>query len=142
MKHKSLWLLLFWLIFLAGAIGLQVFIVVELPLVEIVTLSGYLTLAYVGISKSVNIVKAFQSPPGEYGFEYQPIQKDRMFWITIIWLLFIIEALIVRALVIETINIPLREVVVFAGLLSTVFVGANKGEKIGAAAGKPLGNEA
>ena len=136
MKHKSLWLLLFWLLFLAVAVLLQLILPVELPLAEMVNIAGYISLAYVGISKGANIVKAFKSPPGEFGFEYQPLHKDRMLWITIVWLLLIVLVLIVRAFVNEQISIPVDEVVIFAGMLSVVFVSTNKGEKIGAAAGK------
>ncbi|MBN2536397.1 MAG: hypothetical protein JXB88_26170 [Spirochaetales bacterium] len=135
MNHKCLWLLLFWLIFLTGAILLQLVITVELPLADMVNLAGYISLAYVGISKGANIVKAFKSPCGEFGFEYQPPHKDRMLWITIVWILLIMLVLIVRALVPENIAVPVDEVIVFAGVLSITFVAANKGEKIGAAAG-------
>lgn len=142
MKHKTLWILIAWLAFLAGSIALQAVTGPQLPTTVIVNLAGYITLAYVGISKAANIVKALKAPAGEFGFEYVAPIKDRLLWITIVWLLFIVEVLIVRALVPDGTALPVEEVIGFAGTLSAVYVGMNKGEQVAAASGKTTEDEA
>lgn len=142
MPHKTLWILLVWLVFLAAAVALQAVISPQLPLADIVNLTGYISLAYVGISKSSNIIKAIKAPAGDFGFPYEPAIRDRMLWITIVWLFFIAEVLIVRAIAPEAAALPVEEVITFSGALSAVYVGMHKGEKVAAASGKDKAPEA
>ena len=137
MPKKTMWILLVWLVFMAASVGLQAVMAPQLPLALVVNLTGYITLAYVGLSKGGNIVKAVKAPAGEFGFDYTPARRDRLLWLTIVWLVLIAEILVVRAIAPEGTLLPVEEVIGFAGALSVVYVGANKGEQMAAAAGKP-----
>ena len=137
MAHKALWILIVWVLFVIVTVALQAVTVPELPLVVVVNLAGYITLAYVGVGKGANIIKALKAPAGQFGFDYVQPANDRMLWITIVWLLIIVEVLIVRTLAPDGTALPVEEVISFAGVLSVLYVGMNKGEQAAAAAGKP-----
>ena len=137
MAHKALWILIVWVLFAFVTVAVQAVTSPELPLVIVVNLAGYITLAYVGVGKGTNIIKAIKAPAGQFGFDYVQPAKDRMLWITIVWLLIIVEVLIVRTLAPDGTALPVEEVISFAGVLSVLYVGMNKGEQAAAAAGKP-----
>ena len=135
-RHRTLPILILWILFLAAALVLQAFITISLPLKLIAQLAGAISLSYVGVSKGANIVKAMKAPAGDFGFDYIEPKRDRLLWITWVWIAILAEALIVRAALPETVDVPVETVVAFSGLLSASFVGLGKGEKMAAAGGK------
>lgn len=66
--------------------------------------------------------------------------KSRTFWLAIIWLVFVPAGFITQVLVPE-IEMPLGSLVTFAGTVSTVYIGGNKGKQIAVASGAPQGSE-
>lgn len=56
--------------------------------------------------------------------------RSRTFWITIAWMTFVPIAVIAQVLIGAEVEIPIATVVSFAGSVSLLFVGGDKGEKI------------
>jgi hypothetical protein len=133
MKHKTLWLVLVWIIAAAVALG-AAFAGAALPLTEIVTLAGVTSLAYVGVSKTINIVTAAKSPSGEFGYEYVEPLQDKHLWVVIIWLV-IFGATIALATLRPDSGAPVEAALAVAGTLSAAYVGLDKGAKVAAATG-------
>jgi hypothetical protein len=141
MKHKTLWIVIVWLVFLIGALALQAVLPNVLPLAEIVNLVGVISLSYVGIDKAKNIVLAAKAPAGEFGADYITPIADKNLWIVIVWLFILIETLSVQAIVTWLmpdggLTIPITDVVTYSGILSATYVGLDKGTKIAAVTGK------
>jgi hypothetical protein len=139
MKHKTLWLVIFWIAFLAVALVAQALIPTALPLAPVINLAGVVSLAYVGIDKTKNIVAAAKAPAGDYGLDYVPPMQDKHLWIVIVWLVLLILTLAIAAYlaaVKRTEALPLTEAVMYAGILSAAYIGLDKGAKVAAAAGE------
>lgn len=137
LKHNSLWIVIVWLV-LAFIFPIVQAIVTQttLPVKEVVIITGLICLGYVGISKALDITKAFKAPAGDFGFEYVPAMKTKTLWMTIISLLLILEILIVQAIVGNAVDLPVEEAITFCGTVSIAYVSANKGLKVAACCGK------
>ena len=146
MKHKTLWIVIVWLVFLIGAIALQVVMPNGFPLAEIVNLVGIISLSYVGIDKAKSVVMAAKAPPGEFGTDNIAPMQDKNLWIVIVWLVILIETLVVQFAVTiifpdKTVPIPITDVISFSGILSAAYVGLDKGVKVAAVTGKAVSPE-
>lgn len=138
-RHKTLWLTVIWLIFLAVGLALQAVqgdIPRSLPLARLVNVTGGICLAYVVGHKAGNLIQAVQAPAGQFGFDHVPASRDKLLWVTVTWLFLLAEALVVHTLVLHTVDIPLTEIVGYTGGLSTMYVALDKGTKAAAASGR------
>lgn len=133
MKHKTLWLVLFWLLAALGGLA-AAFAGAQLPLANLFALAGAVSLAYVGVDKTAKIVTAAKAPAGDFGSPYVSPLMDKHLWIVIIWLFLFAVALILAAFRPDA-SSPVETALFYAGTLSAAYVGLDKGIKIAAAAG-------
>ena len=56
--------------------------------------------------------------------------KSRTFWLTAVWLSFVPLAIAGQILLGNTINLEISQIVTFAGSITLVYIGGNKGENI------------
>jgi len=129
-KHKTLYVVLFWLITLA----LALFTVEGEDLALILRLAGWVSLSYVGIAKIADIAKAARAPSGQFGFDQIPFYGEKYWWVVMYWC-----AILVTILILRFINpaalLPVSDCVFFSGALSAAYAGLHKGAGIAAQAG-------
>lgn len=130
-RHKTLWILLFWLAAVPTGLVVQVTVTTQLPLQPLVVLAGVVTAAYIGLEQAGNVVASARLPSG---FGVTP-HTARYLWVTVAWLIFLLQGLVVQYLVAEPITVPLDDLVAFAGVVSAVYVGGNKAHRAAVCAG-------
>jgi hypothetical protein len=134
MKHKTLWLVLFWLVAVLGGLAATL-VGAQLPLSNLVNLAGAVSLAYVGVDKAAKIVTAAKAPAGDFGADYVPPALDKHLWVVILWLLVFGLTLVCAAFKPDVSSWPVEAALFYAGTLSAAYVGLDKGVKIAAASG-------
>ncbi len=127
---------IFWLILIPVSVIIQVIIAksgagINLPLVQIVTFSGIICDAFIGLDKGSGIIKAARAPQGSdgNGGVVESKMKSRTFWIAVIWMFYGLLAMFCQTFV-KSITIPVGEIITFAGTVCAVYVGGNKGRQV------------
>ncbi len=139
MKHKTLWLVVFWLMLFASLLVLQaIYPSIAFPLSVVVDIAGTVSFAYVGIDKTKLVVAAAHAPQGEFGYAYIPPIQDKHLWIVIAWLFLCVLSLIIQSLLSDdsVATLPLANIMTAAGILTAAYVALDKGAKVAAITGK------
>jgi len=131
-SHKTLYVVIFWLIALLFGVLAPSGPADFLP--DILGVTGWICLAYVGLAKAADIVTAARAPKGQYGFELKTFVSDQYWWIVAYWCALLVLMLILR-LIRQGALYPLSDCIFFAGTLSAAYAGLNKGSHVAAAAG-------
>ncbi len=135
--HKTLGIVVLWLLTAcAGLVG-QPFIDVELPLAQIIAFTGIVTAAYIGLEQSALVVSSGKMPQGRA----RTGNVKRYLWLTLAWALLMAVGVVVQFLLPEGRTVPLAELVSFAGTVSAVYVGGNKANKVAQAGGPAPASE-
>jgi hypothetical protein len=56
--------------------------------------------------------------------------KSRTFWLTAVWLSFVPLSIAAQVLLLDTVDLRIDQIVAFAGSITLVYIGGNKGENI------------
>ena len=128
--HKTLYVVIFWLIVLAVSLAFSPPSTVQ----SILSMTGWISLSYVGVSKAGEIVKAAKAPMGEYGFDYVSFFSEKYWWVVAYWCFFLVAIMIINST--SGGGYPVEDAIFFAGFLSVSYTGLNKGVQVAASLGK------
>jgi hypothetical protein len=121
MKHKTVWVVLLFILAAALTLGFSATGIDWLPVQEMVTALTWVAGAYLGIDQLSGFLASRKLPPGA---KYTGNQGKLQF-ITIAVVLLMIEGVIVQGLS-PGVRIPLADLVMLAGLVSALYAGGNK----------------
>jgi hypothetical protein len=128
--HKTIFIVIFWLVLLA----ISLFFSSPEGVRMILSVAGWISLSYVGVSKVGEIVTAAKAPAGEFGFDYVPFFAEKYWWVVVYWCLISVAIMILDGR--STVGYPYEDAVFFAGFLSVGYAGLNKGVQVAASLGK------
>jgi len=121
---------IFWTLAVAAGFVAEVMTDFVIPLQQLVVFAGLIVGTFVGIDEISTVLESSKLPQGV------GVDSDRTpLWLVVVWSVLMLAALTLQAVFPES-QLPIAEVVAFAGVLTAEYVGGESGNKQAARSGK------
>jgi len=121
---------IFWTLAVPAGFVAEVMTDFVIPLQQLVVFAGLIVGTFVGIDEISTVLESSKLPQGV------GVESDRTpLWLVVVWSLLMLAALTLQAVFPES-QLPIAEVVAFAGVLTAEYVGGESGNKQAARSGK------
>jgi len=141
-SSRTFWMVIVWLALIPISVIIQMIvpavgpeeIPILIPLGNIVSFAGLVCMAFVGLDKGGKIIAAINTPTASVDFvgisqvSLPSRLKSRTFWIAMIWLIYSVAVIFCQPFV--KVELPMAQMISFAGSICAIFVSGSKGERM------------